>query len=92
MTTLGSPEDKTTTEGVERQNTHDEITEGPKNLTVEAAAKGQGISGYETLTIWETVMHFKFSSFVCFIVTFSAATDGYQIGSVFRFDPAALND
>ncbi|KAL2811391.1 general substrate transporter [Aspergillus granulosus] len=44
------------------------------------AASGLGLSGYETLGLWETVKAFKMSTFVCFMVCFSAATDGYQIG------------
>ena len=45
----------------------------------EAAARGQVISGYETLTPWETVKTFKIATAVCFGMAFSAATDGYQI-------------
>ena len=51
-----------------------------KEASMEAAAKGQGVSGYETLTLWQTVKAFKVNSLTCFIVAFSAATDGYQIG------------
>lgn len=54
----------------------------PKDIAAEAAAKGQGVSGYETLTLWETVKTFKVNTAYCFLVAFSAATDGYQIGSV----------
>lgn len=50
-----------------------------KDLASDAAAKGQGITGYETLGVWKTVMAFKMNSLICFLVTFSAATDGYQI-------------
>jgi hypothetical protein len=53
-----------------------------KEASAEAAAKGQGISGYETLTIWQTIKTFKVCTFVCFMVAFSGATDGYQIGCV----------
>ncbi|KAJ0290078.1 hypothetical protein Brms1b_000198 [Colletotrichum noveboracense] len=52
----------------------------PKDVTLDAAAKGQGVSGYETLTLWETFKAFKVCSATCFAVAFSAATDGYQIG------------
>ncbi|UPK93075.1 hypothetical protein LCI18_004010 [Fusarium solani-melongenae] len=51
-----------------------------KDLALDAASKGQGISGYETLSLWETVKAFKVNTAICFAVTFSAATDGYQIG------------
>ncbi|CAH0003806.1 unnamed protein product [Clonostachys byssicola] len=52
----------------------------PKDIVADAAAKGQGTTGYETLTVWETVKAFKMNALYCFLVTFSAATDGYQIG------------
>lgn len=52
----------------------------PKHASLDAAAKGQGVSGYETLTLWETMKAFKLCSATCFAVAFSAATDGYQIG------------
>lgn len=51
-----------------------------KEASMEAAAKGQGVSGYETLGLWETIKSFKVCTLVCFMVAFSAATDGYQIG------------
>lgn len=53
-----------------------------KEAVMVAATKGQGLSGYETLTIWETVKAFKVCTAFCFLVAFSAATDGYQIGYV----------
>ncbi|GKT47982.1 MFS transporter fmqE [Colletotrichum spaethianum] len=53
---------------------------GPKHASLDAAARGQGVSGYETLTLWETMKAFKLCSATCFAVSFSAATDGYQIG------------
>jgi hypothetical protein len=52
--------------------------------TAEAAAQGQGTTGYESLSIWETVKTFKMNAFICFLVTFSAATDGYQIAYVYH--------
>ncbi|KAI5197087.1 hypothetical protein AUEXF2481DRAFT_43028 [Aureobasidium subglaciale EXF-2481] len=45
-----------------------------------AAALGQAASGYENLTLWQTVRVFKVATLVCFLAAFSAATDGYQIG------------
>lgn len=51
-----------------------------KEASAEAAAKGQALSGFETLTLWQTVKAFKVCTFTCFMVAFSAATDGYQIG------------
>jgi hypothetical protein len=52
----------------------------PKDAVLEAAAQGQTTTGYETLSLWQTVMTFKVSTAVCFAAAFSAATDGYQIG------------
>ncbi|PVH80840.1 hypothetical protein DL98DRAFT_626950 [Cadophora sp. DSE1049] len=64
----------------------DEAVDGPasvpKDISFEAAAKGQGISGYEELTPWQTIMKFKMNAFICFAATLSAATDGYQIGLI----------
>ena len=58
-----------------------------KEASMMAAAKGQGLSGYETLTLWQTVKAFKVCTAICFLVAFSAATDGYQIGYVFSSSP-----
>ena len=52
----------------------------PKDAVVDAATKGQTVTGYETLSLWETVMTFKVATAFCFAAAFSAATDGYQIG------------
>jgi MFS family permease len=54
---------------------------------IEALAEHHEVSGYETLTWWETVMMFKTTVAICFLVTFSAATDGYQIGYRNIFPP-----
>jgi hypothetical protein len=56
-----------------------EYAEGKADI-VDAAVRGQATTGYETLTIWETVKTFKVATFFCFAAAFSAATDGYQIG------------
>ncbi|KAL0931581.1 MFS alpha-glucoside transporter [Colletotrichum truncatum] len=73
-------DEKTATEVVGHQDVLG--TSMTKNLSSEAAATGQGVSGYEDLSLWATVKKFKFNSFICFIVALSAATDGYQIGMV----------
>ncbi len=51
-----------------------------KDAAVNAAMKGQAITGYETLGFWETVKTFRMCTLMCFLAAFSAATDGYQIG------------
>ncbi|RSL46603.1 hypothetical protein CEP53_010268 [Fusarium sp. AF-6] len=48
----------------------------------EAAARGQGVGGYEELTPWQTIMKFKMNCLICTAMTISAATDGYQIGLI----------
>ncbi|KAH6711365.1 putative transporter [Leptodontidium sp. 2 PMI_412] len=61
---------------------HHEFGDDVKNLdaVADAAVQGQAITGYESLTPWETVKHFKMATAICFAAAFSAATDGYQIG------------
>lgn len=51
-----------------------------KETSMHAAAVGQGLSGYEELSLWQTVRRFKVCALTCFVVAFSAVTDGYQIG------------
>ncbi|KAH8652623.1 general substrate transporter [Tricladium varicosporioides] len=76
-----SPGQTTKLVGVVEQLDHSEDAEVKlSDKALNAAAKGQATSGYETLTPWETVKTFKVASLLCFIVAFSAATDGYQIG------------
>ncbi|KAJ4074923.1 hypothetical protein NW760_015443 [Fusarium oxysporum] len=74
-------------DAVEHHEVAGDGLQAPKELTSEAAARGQGISGYEELTPWETIKKFKMNAAVCFAVTVSAATDGYQIGYVFYITP-----
>ncbi|KAH8879716.1 putative transporter [Thozetella sp. PMI_491] len=50
------------------------------DVALEAAARGQTTTGYESLTVWETIRAFKIATLICFAAAFSAATDGYQIG------------
>jgi hypothetical protein len=75
---------------VEYVETTDDGKFKSSEAVLDAATKGQIISGYETLGLWETVKTFKFSSAVCFAAAFSAGTDGYQIGSV-RDNPSPLD-
>ncbi|KAI9148987.1 alfa-L-rhamnosidase [Paramyrothecium foliicola] len=76
----------TETKGVDPSKMHGEeqhLEHGQHNLkeaSAEAASKGQDVSGYETLSIWQTIKTFKVCTLVCFMVAFSGATDGYQIG------------
>lgn len=82
MTPPNSREDKTASETLEQTTTHDEKVHVDKTLSNEAAAAGQGVSGYETLTIWETARKFKYNTFICSLMAVAAAADGYQIGFV----------
>ncbi|CAH0024995.1 unnamed protein product [Clonostachys rhizophaga] len=52
----------------------------PTEVVIDAATKGQAVSGYEHLTLWETVKTFKIATLICFAAAFSAGNDGYQIG------------
>ncbi|GFF58797.1 general alpha-glucoside permease [Aspergillus udagawae] len=47
---------------------------------VDAATRGQAMTGYEHLSVMETIKTFKLVTLVCVAMAFSAATDGYQIG------------
>jgi hypothetical protein len=58
---------------------HIETAAKPAEVAIEAADKGQATSGYEDLTLWQTVAQFKFASLYCFIAAMSAAADGYQL-------------
>lgn len=62
---------------------HVEQATKPSEIAFDAAAKGQATSGYESLTLFETIKTFKVATLVCFSAAFSAATDGYQIGYVY---------
>jgi hypothetical protein len=71
-------------QGVDNSKLDDDVAE----FHVEQAFKasevkveaGQLSSGYESLSLWQTVKVFKVSTAYCFAAAFSAATDGYQIG------------
>jgi hypothetical protein len=47
-----------------------------------ADMKGQTLTGYEDLSLWQTVVTFKKTSLMCLAVTFSAACEGYEVSSV----------
>ncbi|KAM0428519.1 hypothetical protein ACHAPT_006879 [Fusarium lateritium] len=51
-----------------------------KDAVHDAANRGQALTGYETLTPWETVKKFKACTFYVFLAAVAAGTDGYQIG------------
>lgn len=79
--------DEPTAQAVEQA--HDTTKAAPnfKELTSSAEAQGQGLTGYEHLSIWETIKKFKMASTICFVAAISAAAEGYQIGYVL-FDPS----
>ncbi|KAG8628291.1 hypothetical protein KVT40_004164 [Elsinoe batatas] len=64
----------------EHRDVIDEAPVATKQIVIEAAQEGQGVSGYETLTPWQTAKTFRWVAAVCALAAFSAATDGYQIG------------
>ena len=63
---------------------HVELAFKPDDTAADGAILGQATSGYEGLSLWQTVKTFKVATLVCFAASFSAATDGYQIGYVVR--------
>ncbi|WKT53474.1 Major facilitator, sugar transporter-like [Fusarium oxysporum f. sp. vasinfectum] len=71
-------------QGVDNSKLDDEVGE----FHVEQAFKASEVkietghlsSGYESLSLWQTVKVFKVATAYCFAAAFSAATDGYQIG------------
>ncbi|KAL2803248.1 general substrate transporter [Aspergillus granulosus] len=74
--------DKSAGEGIEHQEAAGDVVTREMKIGAEAAAQGQGTTGYESLSIWENVKIFKMNALICFLVTFSAATDGYQIALI----------
>jgi hypothetical protein len=64
---------------------HIETSDGAplkEDAAVDAATRGQAMTGYEHLSVMETIKTFKVASLICVAMAFSAATDGYQIGFV----------
>ena len=59
--------------------TDEEAPSKSAEVVMEAADKGQAASGYEDLTLWQTVAQFKYASLYCFLAAMSAAADGYQL-------------
>ena len=45
----------------------------------------QQLSGFEDLGAIATLKRFKFASLVCILVTFSAASDGYQVRKIYPY-------
>ncbi|KAK0103684.1 hypothetical protein ONS95_005694 [Cadophora gregata] len=62
-----------------RQDEHIEAALKPDEFTADAAAKGQARTGYETISLWDTVKTFKIATGCCFAAAFSAGADGYQM-------------
>lgn len=50
------------------------------DAAIDAATKGQALTGYEHLSLWETAKTFKICAACCFAAAFSGGNDGYQIG------------
>ncbi|KAJ4191822.1 hypothetical protein NW767_010728 [Fusarium falciforme] len=70
---------KTSADQVEELD-HHENTLKPSEIAQDAAAKGQATTGYENLTILQSVKTFRRTIVFCTLAAFSAAADGYQIG------------
>lgn len=81
---LESPRDEKIEAYIEHNDQHHDAehaaaTSKDENVA-DAYSKGQIATGYETISIPQTIMQFKMACFVCFLATFAAATDGYQSG------------
>jgi len=73
-------DEKPSCQEIARHAATDWVEDTSKDAAADAAIRGQAATGYETLTLWETIKTFEVSTAVCFFAAFSAATDGYQIG------------
>ena len=56
--------------------------EDATDAKLDAFSRGQVATGYETITILQTIKKFKMCFAVCFAATFAGATDGYQSASL----------
>ncbi|RSL97228.1 hypothetical protein CDV31_013136 [Fusarium ambrosium] len=78
-----APYEKPTDDVAQHQEVVHQVENDPStSLAAVAAAKGQTTTGYESMTVWETIKAFKICCLVCFAAAFSAATDGYQIALI----------
>jgi hypothetical protein len=70
---------KATPDVVHAETVGDDAIPNDKALQ-DAATRGQGLTGYETLTPWETMKKFRACTAYVFISAIAAGADGYQIG------------
>jgi len=68
-----APIDKAEIEHYDAEHMH-----GKGDEVADAWSKGQVATGYESVSIPQTIVKFKMACLVCFLATFAAATDGYQ--------------
>ncbi|KAH7025669.1 general substrate transporter [Microdochium trichocladiopsis] len=69
-----------TTQHHEVHNDRLEASLKPDEATADAVAKGQLATGFENMTLWQTISTFKIASACCVLAAFSAGADGYQVG------------
>lgn len=74
---LQTPEDEKIEAYVEHRDLVEHDTTKP-DVIGNAHDKGQVATGYEDVSIPQTIVTFKMACLVCFMATFAAATDGYQ--------------
>lgn len=86
MNRTETTQEKTGNEIGHAESRTDDVVQ-PKDAVQDAAARGQALTGYETLTAWQTAKKFKWCTFFAVIAAFSAATDGYQIALVCSLGP-----
>ncbi|CAH0019588.1 unnamed protein product [Clonostachys rhizophaga] len=58
---------------------HVESIKDPGQVAIDTVGEGQAATGYETVTLWNTVKTFKIATACCFAAAFSAGADGYQM-------------
>jgi hypothetical protein len=58
---------------------HDEVHATHLSHDHLEAKRAELWSEYQNLTVWQTMKTFKWAAVICLAVTFSAATDGYQV-------------
>lgn len=83
---LGTRTKSTTDEGVDTapaQHVESQMEQNmkkPDQAVLEALDRGQGATGFESLTLWETAKTFKKAVLICTACALIGALDGYQVG------------
>ena len=73
------PEESAKLDEVQTDHREAHIGGKPAQIIFEAETRGQVLSGYEDLTVWQTMKAFPMPTFYCVIPSIAAAADGYQV-------------